>query len=67
MSNKIIYDKDGRVYAQGTFKQVNKLYDKVVKAYPNRQIFMADAEDHKKSKCIGSDRDVTFTPHHNQI
>lgn len=55
---KAIYDEDGKVYAKGSVKQLNKIYDKIVQAYPKRKIYLGDVED--RTKCVGSDRSVSF-------
>jgi hypothetical protein len=52
---KGIYRKEGDryiIYAKGTEKKLNKIYEKVVKAYPQYEILMGDIEP--DIKCVGS-------------
>jgi hypothetical protein len=52
--------EDGKyiVYAKGTAKKLNKVYDDIKRAYPQFDIFMGDVDD--EVKCVGSERKYSF-------
>ena len=61
-STKMIYDNSGKIYAIGTSKECNKIYDKIKLSYPDKKIFIGDAEKQKRRDCVGAKQSVSFTP-----
>lgn len=46
------------IYAKGSVKNLNKIYDKIKKAYPQFEIFQGDIDS--KAKCVGSERKYSY-------
>ena len=59
---KMIYDNTGKIYAVGTMVEIDKMFGNVQKAYPTKQLWIADAESTKRKDCIGAKKSVSFIP-----
>ena len=59
---KVIADQTGKIYALGSVVEINKIYDKLILAYPNRHLYVEDAEGIKRKDCVGAKKSVSFVP-----